>query len=1009
MTEDLQRIRRLVTALARRERALILGRVALRSLVLLAALVLVGTVAASWHWDRPAAAAAVVLLFGAGAWAAVVLPLLVGWRAADDPIRQARLVERLAPDLRGRLITAVERTDGPVGQESAAMLGLVARRAADAAARVPPQRVHPGRPILRLALVAMGAWTLALVASLLTPGGPLGALRWWFGDGLASAAVAGFDDGDDGEKARVGDLVLLYTYPAYTGLEPREIDNSTGDAHGPPGTTVTVTARSARVVDAAALIAYDEPALEAEVREDGRVIVGAFTIGTDPGTWRFVTWQGEASLASRDFAIEPEPDLPPEVMLDASKPVLEVAADERMPFLWNARDDYGLSRVVVEIDGREIGAPLAAPSERRAEVGGQSAPRPLDLGLQPGQRVRMTLAAWDNDTVSGSKVGRSQPIEIIVLGERGVSARDDEVQRRLRDLLVDILAGHLVERWPPGRTSGDVAAWGEVVADRYEPMHDFIDETWKGRAPPEPFGFLLGEIDEAATGLVRFTQVAFLAGSKSPPNDDDLQVAAQKRDELVRELETTILAIDQVLQERAWLNVQESAERLADVAEDMKQMLAAGDADAQEMLTRLDHLERALDALMQDAAKLQDGSGIKEFVNARENEMRGLIEEIREAIAAGRMDEARELMERLAEQIEQMSEGVLDQMNQQRAEQDETMQQAAELQQELSQLAEDENKLREELETLREQADERSSEQTRDLWAQILEKADAHVASAEQYTEALERARGALGETERAKGAADMSARLRDAIARKDLNGSFEGLEHAEDSWQIVRMAVVLFGGRRQGGPGERDVARIERQLQEIRELLEQLEERSNRTDPQTQRRTQELEQRQQELQQRLEQAQQKAEQVTRQMQTRPEDVGENLEQAGDAMEQAREDLREGRPMPAEGSAGSAAEKIEQARDALQEAMEREQQLRRAAQQGRGGQQGERGNRGEGPGADGRTGEENQPWQRVEIPGPEEFKTPEEYRRELLEGMEGEVPEEYRALKKRYYEELVHQ
>jgi hypothetical protein len=45
----------------------------------------------------------------------------------------------------------------------------------------------------------------------------------------------------------------------------------------------------------------------------------------------------------------------------------------------------------------------------------------------------------------------------------------------------------------------------------------------------------------------------------------------------------------------------------------------------------------------------------------------------------------------------------------------------------------------------------------------------------------------------------------------------------------------------------------------------------------------------------------------------------------------------------------------------------------------------------------------------LEIPGREEFRTPEEYRRALLRGMEGEVPDEYRALKKRYYEELVHQ
>ena len=40
---------------------------------------------------------------------------------------------------------------------------------------------------------------------------------------------------------------------------------------------------------------------------------------------------------------------------------------------------------------------------------------------------------------------------------------------------------------------------------------------------------------------------------------------------------------------------------------------------------------------------------------------------------------------------------------------------------------------------------------------------------------------------------------------------------------------------------------------------------------------------------------------------------------------------------------------------------------------------------------------------------PEDFRTPEEYRQALLRGMEGDVPEEYRALKRRYYEELVHQ
>ena len=45
----------------------------------------------------------------------------------------------------------------------------------------------------------------------------------------------------------------------------------------------------------------------------------------------------------------------------------------------------------------------------------------------------------------------------------------------------------------------------------------------------------------------------------------------------------------------------------------------------------------------------------------------------------------------------------------------------------------------------------------------------------------------------------------------------------------------------------------------------------------------------------------------------------------------------------------------------------------------------------------------------LEIPAPEAFETPEQYRRQLLEGMEGDVPDEFEALKRRYYEELVRQ
>ena len=80
------------------------------------------------------------------------------------------------------------------------------------------------------------------------------------------------------------------------------------------------------------------------------------------------------------------------------------------------------------------------------------------------------------------------------------------------------------------------------------------------------------------------------------------------------------------------------------------------------------------------------------------------------------------------------------------------------------------------------------------------------------------------------------------------------------------------------------------------------------------------------------------------------------------------------------------------------------QQMQQSMSQMRGEQQGQggEGDKSEGEGAD-------QERQSIEIPAPEEFQTPEAYRRALLEGMSGDVPDEYEALKRRYYEDLVRQ
>ena len=1011
MTQDLQGIGRYVSSLVWRERTLILIRIALQGAFLGIAVLFLAVLAAVAAWERSTAVAAVVLLAGGGAWFGIGFPLLTRWKRAGDPRRQARLVETVEPELRGRLLTAVDRIDGPQGQESPAMLGLIARRALGIARAVRPSKIHPATHLLLL-ILATGAFAIFTTgATLLVPGGPGGIARWWRNVGTAQAAVASAEVTTQEERARVGDLILRYVYPDYTGLEAMEVPNSTGDAHGPPGTVVEVVARSAETIEAASLVAYEEPALEAIV-EDGRVISASFTIEPDPGFYAIVTYRAGTAIPSRDFAISPEPDLPPEVMLD-SEEVLEVAADQFFELPWRARDDYGIRRVGVEIDGTENKQALTRLRERKAEVFGSNRFRPLDLGLVPGSRVKLTIVAWDNDTYSGTKPGRSQKIEIIVLGKSGLDQRADERQRKLRDAFLDVLADHLEEPFPPGQTSDAFADWGAVVSERYEPLQELEELFWQEIRSKSNDARALRSVLRTGRELIRYSQIAFTPDDVSTPPATALEVTGDLRDKAIMALEDGIILLDRALRNRALRDVAERAEQLARAAEQVEQMLATQEVDPLQLLSQLDQLERMMEELAKASEKLQEG-GLKEYVNQRNSEMKSLSQEIREAVAEGDMEEAKMLMERLADQARQMQQGVQHNIEQMQQQGEELAQQGKDLAQELTKLEEEQRSLAERIRQAREAGDAETAEVAESLWEEVDAQAAQLQERGDNYARRLEESDRPFYEEQRAQQAAEDAGRLQNATDARDLRGAQRELIQARRHWDQVRRTLEQEMRRNESiaGPGDRELSQVERNLDELDHLLEQLDQTAGNVDPTTQRQVRTQRQEQEKLKQRLQEAQQAAKEFAQQFPVRPEGLEEGLHDAKQEMEQASAELGQGRPMPAEGSMGTAAQRIADAREALEQAMEKAAEQQQAlGGGGSGGKEGEpqEGGEGEGEGGGDQSGESDAFDQPMEIPAPEDFRTPEEYRRALLEGMEGEVPEQYRALKKRYYEELVRQ
>lgn len=992
MTGSLARIHALLDLLVRRERGLLLAQAALGALAAsgiatsaLAVAVSVGRAspARGWLW----VGGALVLIAAVGA-----LPLR-RWRAAADKRAQAARVEAVEPALEGELLTVLDRTARPMG--SPALVERIARRAEGRLADVPAAKVLPATPARRSAgWAAVGLLAVAVAAGLL-PVGPVEAVVLLLTPPTTTPAPE--KPAADGPRALVGDITLRYLYPTYAKLEPMEVPNSSGEVRAPPGTRVEVRARTSVSYETAVLEVYDLAPSPVEV-VDGRDLAASFTVG-EPGIWRFRF----GDLPSPDYPIVPDPDLPPAVSLDVPRRQLTLATDRGLDLGWAVKDDYGIQRVVyeVKVGGAtrevEVRKPLDAPrqlTDRAASVTAAA------LGLSPGQRATLRVGAWDNDEVSGSKAGWSAPVDIEVVGPAGTGERAMLARRQLRDALVRVLADFLVEASPPYRLGTEGATWAAVANARYGDFDAVVRAAWGG---VEGSG-----VDQRAVNEVNAKRREILAFARASTGGE---LAGKDREALlglaaahIEAVEGAILLFDTILRQAAAGEVARRAAELSTEAQELREEFSK--LTKEQALARLDALDRLLAQLVREAQRLGEPT-IEEYVNQRAGQLDELMSEVRRAIAEGRMDDARALMERLAEQLADFSDG-LQEAQKEQGEADERMKQAMEkLDSELQSLEKEQQALREKTQEAREKHGDNLDEAMK-AWEEIERRSAGVVTALQGLGPALS---GESLPTALGSGLADSRAEaegLLDSVRARDLEVATERVLRAMSEVAMLRSSIDGVSRRMPNvaaalaGPRKVAVAQAA-ELDQIRELLEKLASERSQANPELQRDLQQLAQQQRELAEKAEQTADNAGELAKNLPMKAPGLERGARQGAEQASRAADGLESGDPMESEGGQQAAADGFREARDALDQARQGMQQMRQAAS----GQ----GQKPEGQSdGGGRSGQEMAgDQQEIVLPAPEEFETPEAYRNALLEGMSGEVPEEYKTLNRRYYEELVRQ
>jgi hypothetical protein len=336
----------------------------------------------------------------------------------------------------------------------------------------------------------------------------------------------------------------------------------------PYGTVITVRGVA---LHAGRNLFLGDGSLDVPFVEDGTGSVVARWSLTRSVSLHVVARFGDVAITEPDsLIIESIPDAAPTVTLEGAPRRLFLAeqSDGDIPIKYEAVDDHGLREVhlVLRSGTREERRVLARlDGETKRDKGG-SRLKLLDPFFKKSHApVEVVVEAKDNDPLTGPKWGVSPAITLVPVDVGEPEARRLDALRLMRDGLVDSLAWRLSHDVPSGATARNA----------------FIDEERR-----------LAAADDAMLGQ---TLTQAYVGIRVPPRVRAPLVAEQRRTQkaleaesrgssvathagLVKATERLVLVADAVVRGLGMHDARDSAQQLAEVADD----LAAGAAFSRE-------------------------------------------------------------------------------------------------------------------------------------------------------------------------------------------------------------------------------------------------------------------------------------------------------------------------------------------------------------------------------------------------------------------------------------------
>lgn len=457
----------------------------------------------------------------------------------------------------------------------------------------------------------------------------------------------------------LADIKVEYHYPAYTKLAPQVVKGSTGDVRAVKGTRVIFEATP--LMPSAGGEIVIQSGLPTPVGTGRGKIRGEFTILSNGD---FFIQDKKENLKSEIFKITCEEDRNPKVAVEPTGGnVVEIGEKENLDILYKAEDDFGLTKLLLAWKTKKDGEskPIERMEEEPKSIEGKFTWDLSDVQSEPGEIIEVKINAYDNDAVSGPKVGTSNAIKVKLNNPRKTHENTMASVEKLLEKFLDLLGDDIEHR----SKESDVNLRGvEKVQE------DIIAKIEKAA---DPLNKMLERMKD--DDLSDYTYFIGLSNMKARIDD----ILSERRDLLtsfsaedfprlsniikreINEFEDDILFLDSTLRgeklKESLLYGRDALSKYNELSELLKKLKKGGDEETKkEVEKKIEELKSLMSQLSQKLSSISRDvhEGFLNPDSFKTLDLEGKLSEIMKLINSGKIDEALNLLDGFEGSLQEM-------------------------------------------------------------------------------------------------------------------------------------------------------------------------------------------------------------------------------------------------------------------------------------------------------------------------------------------------------------------